>query len=113
MDIFLPKGFEAGRARQSINRAARAPHLTVEAGGKYYPVLRRWATGFAVMSDEVPVLKGIVSLFDGAQHLGQCLITGSEQAGSEQIFSIKQAAQVDYAAAVEYNHAAYTSAAHG
>lgn len=99
MDIFLPQGFEPGRTRTPMSRPARAQKLCVEAGGVYYPVLRRWATGFAAASGEVPALKGIVNLYDGATHLHQCLITGYELADGEQIFTVKRAAGVAYSMA--------------
>lgn len=98
MDLFLPEGFEPGlgRARPSLGR--RPMPLCVVAGSVHYPVLRRWSCGFAVSATDVPVLEGVVDLFNGAEYLGQCLITGSETDGDARIYRIKQAAAVDYAA---------------
>ncbi|WP_299413040.1 hypothetical protein [uncultured Sulfitobacter sp.] len=99
MDIFLPKGFEPGRARAPMSRPARTQRLCVEAGGVYYPVLRRWATGFAVAAGDAPELHGLVNLYDGATHLHECLVTGHEAAGGEMIFTVKKSSGVDYTAA--------------
>ncbi len=101
MDIFLPEGFEAGRGRAPMSRPASARKLSVEAGGVQYPVLRRWATGFAAASGVAPVLKGVVSLYDGSEYLHKCLITGHEAADGQQVYSFKRAAEVDYAAQVD------------
>ena len=101
MDIFLPKGFEPGRARRVSNSPQRVVNLCVEAGGVYYPVLRKWATGFAAVATEVPTLSGVVNLYDGAEHLHQCLITGVETADGEVIFTVKRSSGYDYAATAE------------
>jgi hypothetical protein len=102
MDVFLPKGFEAGLAKPRMRRPARASNLCVKAAGVYYPVLRRWASGFAVSAMDVPALEGVVDLYDGADHLHQCLITRCESAKGEHIFAIKRSAAVEYAAVTEH-----------
>ncbi len=96
MDIFLPKGFEPGLSRPRMGRQMRAPQLSVAVCGVIYPVLRRWATGFAVSAAEVPTLSGVVDLYDGAEHLHQCLITSCEHADDEHVFTIKRSRSVDY-----------------
>ncbi|MGJ8595289.1 hypothetical protein [Sulfitobacter sp.] len=101
MEIFLPEGFEPGLTRPPMSRPVRAAQLTVEAGGVYYPVLRHWATGFAVRAGDVPALNGVVEMYDGPQHLGQCLITGKDQANGEIVFRVKRGFSVDYAAVPE------------
>lgn len=101
MELFLPEGFEAGHGRPRATRPLRAAKLRVEAEGIRYPVLRRWATGFAVSAGEVPMLDGIVSLFDGAENLGECLIVKREKTDGEHIFTIKRASSFNYASAAE------------
>lgn len=90
MDTFLPQGFAPDRTRNRMSRPARTPQLCVEKGGVYYPVLRRWDTGFAVSAQDVPTLHGIVNLYDGAEHLHRCLITARETDQDEQIFTIQR-----------------------
>lgn len=104
MDSFLPKGFEPGRARSPMKSPQRSVHLCVEASGVYYPVLRYWSSGFAVAAEQVPALRGVVTLYDGAEMLHQCLITGSETAGSEVVFAVKKSSRYDYGAATEIDH---------
>ncbi|MEQ6201932.1 hypothetical protein ABMC88_02650 [Sulfitobacter sp. HNIBRBA2951] len=101
MDIFLPEGFEPGRARQPKKGPNRAANLCVEAAGVYYPVLRNWTTGFSVAAVDVPRLSGIVNLYDGAQHLHQCLITDTKVANDEIVFAVKRSSAFDYAATEE------------
>ena len=105
MDVFLPKGFEPGLNRASFSEPRRQAQLSVEAGGVHYPVLRRWAAGFAVSAGDVPALDGVVDLYEGAEHLGQCLIKGRETVGEERVFTVKRAATLDYAAASEIDNA--------
>ena len=101
MDVFLPKGFEPGSGKVRMSRPVRASELCVKAGSMIYPVLRRWAGGFVVSAMDVPVLEGVVDLYDGAEHLHQCLITCCEQDQGEMIFSVKQSSVMDYAVVSE------------
>lgn len=102
MDSFLPKGFQAGLTRPQMSRPKRATRLCVEAGGVYYPVLRRWATGFAVQAGDVPALSGVVALYDGAEHLHQCLITAKDEVDGEIVFTVKRGSGVDYAISADF-----------
>ena len=101
MDIFLPKGFEPRLTRPRMSRPVREAQLCAAPGGVYYPVLRRWATGFAVRAGEAPELSGVVDMYDGAEHLSQCLITGKDAANGEIVFSVKGGCGVDYAGVFE------------
>ena len=98
MDVFLPEGFEPGLRRPHMGRPARTRNLCVSAAGVIYPVLRRWASGFSVSAEDVPTLSGVVDLYDGAEHLHQCLITQCEQRDGEIFFTIKRSSGVDYRA---------------
>lgn len=101
MDVFLPQGFEAGRDRPRAHLPVRAQKLRVEAGGIHYPVLRRWHTGFAVSSADVPKLEGVVRLFNGTESLGECLIIRAEAADEEVLFTVKRATSFNYASVEE------------
>ncbi len=103
MDVFLPKGFEPGLGRAPMSVPARAKRLSVEASGIHYPVLRRWATGFAVSAQDVPELSGLTTLRDGAQVLAQGLILRCESEGDERIYTTKRVTVVDYAAQTEFS----------
>ncbi len=94
MEIFLPAGFEPNLRRAPKSSPARARKLSVEVDGAQYPVLRRWATGFATTVEGVPKLEGVVRLYDGSRYLHQCLITGCESVENQQVFTFKRAAEI-------------------
>lgn len=98
MSEFLPKevreGIEAAR-KQALRESSR---LRVQVGDAVFPILRYWDTGFALDSEDAPNLRGLVDLYDGANHLYQCLIVASEDSGYEMIYEFKRStAAVDKA----------------
>lgn len=98
MDVFLPQGFAPGRGRVWTDVPRRSAHLRVKVGDESYPVLRRWASGFAMAADQGPAVAGIVDLYDGPQHLYQCLVIRHETRDAEHVFTVKRADAVHYAA---------------
>lgn len=90
MTTFLPKDVQAGldAARRATGR--RRNRLAVEADGQRYPVLRMWEKGFAVDIATVPMLRGLVDLYDGAHHLKRCLIVAASQEAFEMQYEFKQ-----------------------
>ncbi|MGB0798750.1 MAG: hypothetical protein ACPGRD_05480 [Planktomarina sp.] len=90
MTTFLPKevteGLEAAR-KQALRKKSR---LRVQAGGQVFTVLKFWDDGFSVDLDDAPQLRGLVDLYDGANHLYQCLIVASEEEGSEMRYEFKR-----------------------
>lgn len=101
MDVFLPEGFRPGLSRSRAGQMSGTVKASVVAGGVRYPVLRRWACGFAVSDIDVPKLQGVVDIYDGPTHLGQCLIKSSRIVGEGRIYEITQAAVLNYAAVAE------------
>ena len=110
MDVFLPQGFVAGVGRGKTHGAKRASQMSVQAGGTRYPVSRRWDTGFAVSASEVPHLKGVVALYDGAEKAADCLIMNCQNLEGELVFTIKRATPFNYACATEFENMAQASA---
>ncbi|MFP4326392.1 MAG: hypothetical protein ACLFQL_00170 [Paracoccaceae bacterium] len=90
MDIHLPpeirSDLDAAR-RAALRRRSR---MRVEAAGQSFRVLRLWRGGFSVEAGSVPVLRGLVDLYDGGRHLGQCLIVASDEDGGELRFEFKR-----------------------
>lgn len=101
MDVFLPEGFRPGLSRARAGQTHRALKGSVVAGGVQYPVLRRWARGFAVSVSDAPELHGVVDIYDGPIHLGQCLIKNSRIVDDGRIYEVKQAPVLTYSAAAE------------
>ncbi|MFQ6547195.1 hypothetical protein AADZ90_004510 [Aestuariibius sp. 2305UL40-4] len=85
------EGLEAARAAA----ARRKSRLRLTAGGKTYPVLRIWETGFALDADDAPILRGFVDLFDGSRHIAQCLIVASQDEAGERQFEFKLHVRAD------------------
>lgn len=90
MSEFLPESVRAELAEAQRVAARRASRLRVSDGTLDYPVLRLWSTGFAVEAAQVPVLRGLVDLYEGSRHLGQALIVTSEEEHGERRFEFKR-----------------------
>ena len=98
MTTFLPKevrdGLEQARKRDLKKRS----RLRVAVGDDLFPVLEFRDGGFALDIDNAPKLRGLVDLYDGGQHLYQCLIVASEEDGAVMRYEFKRStAAVDKA----------------
>ena len=102
MDIVLPKDVQAGldaARKASLQKSAR---LRIEVDGAVHKVLRMWKTGFAIAQEDAPHLRGLVDLFDGANHLFQCLIVASTEEQDEMHYEFKRATAVAQTAALDF-----------
>lgn len=90
MSDFLPKEVREGLEMARKADLRRKSRLRVHVGDDVYPVLRFWDDGFALDIEDAPHLRGLVDLYDGANHLYQCLIVASEPEGSEMVFEFKR-----------------------
>jgi hypothetical protein len=90
METHLPPEVQADLDRARRAALKRRSRLRLEVGGQSYRVLRLWQGGFSVEAGEVPALRGLVDLYDGARHLGQCLIVASDEQGGELLFEFKR-----------------------
>lgn len=86
----LREGFELARKRQN----ARKSRLRVQIGSEIYPVLRFWEDGLALDADQLPHLRGLVDVYDGARHLSQCLIVASTVENGQLICNFKRSTLV-------------------
>jgi hypothetical protein len=94
MTTYVPKDVLEGLEAARIAGLKKASRLRVLAGDDYYPVLRKWKNGFAVENTATPRLRGLVDLYEGPNHLCQCLIVASEEDGSEICYEFKRATAV-------------------
>ena len=102
MEVFLSKEIQAGldaARRASLRKASR---LRIDLNGRLLPVLRLWETGFAIAEEDAPNLRGLVELYDGAEHLFQCLIVASEAQHGEMRYEFKRATAVTDHAALDF-----------
>jgi hypothetical protein len=86
----LREGFEAARKRQE----ARKTRLRVQIGSEVYPILRLWDDGMAMDAGQLPHLRGLVDIYDGARHLSQCLIVASTVENGQLICDFKRSTPV-------------------
>lgn len=102
MSEFLPKEVRAGLelARKSAQR--KKSRLRVHAGDQTFTILRYWDDGFAVDADDMPNIRGLVDVYDGARHLSQCLIMASSEDAGEMVYEFKRATAVLDRAPLDY-----------
>lgn len=99
---FLPKeirdGLEAARKRD-LRRKSR---LRVQVGEAVFPILRFWDEGFALDAALTPNLRGLVDVYDGANHIFQCLIVASTAENGELVCEFKRSTAVLDRPALDY-----------
>ena len=99
---FLPKeirdGLEAARKRD-LRRKSR---LRVQVGEAVFPILRFWDEGFALDAALTPNLRGLVDVYDGANHIFQCLIVASTAENGELVCDFKRSTAVLDRPALDY-----------
>lgn len=102
MDIMLSKEVQAGldAARRAAMR--KASRLRVQLPDRTVPVLRLEKSGFVVALEDAPNLRGLIDLYDGANHLFQCLIVAGEPQGDEMHYDFKRATPVTDRAALDF-----------
>jgi hypothetical protein len=77
-----------------ITQTKRKSRLRVQVGQAVYPVLRMWHDGLALDAALTPHLRGVVDVYDGANHIFHCLIVASTTDRGELICEFKQATAV-------------------
>lgn len=102
---FLPKEVQDGLDAARNVSLAKASRLRLSAGGRTYPVLRMWKTGFSVAAADAPHLRGFVDLYDGAVHLFQCLIVAAQEDGPEMQYEFKRATAITKGPALDFERA--------
>lgn len=106
METVFSKEIQAGLDAARLAGMRKASRLSIKLDEQTYPVLRMWKTGFAVAADDAPHLRGLVDLYDGANHLFQCLIIAGEEEAGEMQYEFKRATAVAHAAALDFEKAA-------
>ncbi|PCJ10163.1 MAG: hypothetical protein COB16_02470 [Rhodobacteraceae bacterium] len=90
MSTYLPKEVQDGLDAARLAGFRKSSRLRVRVGDEVYPVLRMWKGGFAVEEGSTPNLRGLIDLYDGANHLYQCLIVASEAEAGERRYDFKR-----------------------
>jgi hypothetical protein len=106
METVLSKEIQAGLDAARLARLRKSSRLRIDVDGSVHPVLRMWKTGFAIEAENAPHLRGLVDLYDGANHLFQCLIVAADEEAGEMQYEFKRATAVAAAAALDFERAA-------
>ncbi|MCL6284561.1 hypothetical protein M3P21_13580 [Ruegeria sp. 2012CJ41-6] len=105
MSTYMSKEIRDGLEAARIAGMKKASRLRVEAGSEYFPILGLWRTGFSVEAAATPMLRGLVDLYDGANHLYQCLIVASEEEGGEMRYEFKRSTAASDSAPLDFYRA--------
>jgi hypothetical protein len=102
MEAILSHEIQAGLDAARLQNLRKGSRLRLNVDGRTYPVLRMWKTGFAVVAQETPHLRGFADLYDGAVHLFQCLIVAGDEDGGEMHYAFKRATAVASRPALDF-----------
>lgn len=102
MSTFLPKNVQDDLDAARIAALKKTSRLRIVADGVEYKVLHRWSNGFAVDVADAPKLRGLVDLYDGGNHLLQCLIVASEEEAGQMRYEFKRATDVHDRAPLDF-----------
>ncbi|KIC41712.1 hypothetical protein RA28_20165 [Ruegeria sp. ANG-S4] len=90
MSTYVSREIRAELDAARIASLKKSSRLRVELGDNSFKILRLWRDGFAVEAAETPRLRGLVDIFDGANHLYQCLIVAAQEDGGEMQYEFKR-----------------------
>lgn len=89
MNDYLPDAVTKGLQDARKHSLARGKRLCVHDGDNVYRIHRFWQDGMALDETICDKLRGRVDIYDGARHLYQALIIGSQVTGGETLVSFK------------------------
>lgn len=99
---FLPQEIRDGLAAGQKRSRMRKSRLRVQIGDDVFPILRMWETGIALDADQVPHLRGLIDVYDGANQIFQSLIIASTVENGELICEFKRSTPVADRAALDF-----------
>lgn len=105
MSTYLPKEVQEGLDAARLAGMKKSSRLRVRVDDEVFRVLRMWKDGFSVEADVTPNLRGLVNLYDGTNHLYQCLIVGTEVEAGEMQYEFKRATAVADKPALDFYRA--------
>lgn len=101
MEAVFSKEIQAGLDMARLEGMKKSSRLRARTGDETVPVLRMWKSGFAMEANAV-TLRGFVDLYDGTNHLFQCLIVTSEEEAGERRYEFKRATAVANSPAIDF-----------
>ncbi len=102
METILSKEIQLGLDKVRLAGLKKLSRLRIKADGAQHEVLRMWKTGFALDAGQAPHLRGLVDIYDGTNHMFQCLIVASDEEAGEMRFEFKRATPVTDAAPLDF-----------
>ncbi len=90
MSTYVSKEIRAELDAARIAALKKSSRLRVEIGNNTYKILTLWKDGFSVEASATPRLRGLVDIYDGANHLYQCLIIADEEEAGEMRYEFKR-----------------------
>ena len=90
MSTFLSKDVLAGLKAAQKTDLKKKNCFHVEFNKVRYPVLLLKQGGFCLQADMAPEIRGLIDLYDGDEHLQQCLIVASKQESGVVHFEFKR-----------------------
>ena len=105
MSTFLPQDVQAGLDAARIKALHKSSRLKIKTDLESFSVLRLWHNGFSLEAGTAPGLRGLVDIYDGEQHLYECLIIASDQENGELRFEFKRNTVVTDQAPVDFYRA--------
>jgi hypothetical protein len=99
---FLPQEIRDGLDGAKKRDMRRRSRLRIQWGDAVFPVLRMWENGLALDGERTPHLRGLIDLYDGANHIFQCLIVASYTEDGEVICDFKRLTPVADRAALDF-----------
>ncbi len=102
MSEFLPKEVREGLELARKSKLKKKSRMRVQAGDQTFTILRFWDEGFALDAEDTPHLRGLVDLYNGGNHVSQCLIVASEEDSGEMVYEFKRATPANDQAPLDY-----------
>ncbi|MFN4129901.1 MAG: hypothetical protein ACK4GC_08800 [Paracoccaceae bacterium] len=99
---FLPQDIRDGLDAARKREAKRKSRLRVQVGEAVFPVLRFWHDGFVLDGNLAPHLRGLVDVYDGSNHIFQCLIVASTMENGDLVCEFKRATAVQDKAPLDF-----------
>jgi len=90
----MPKGVIGQLGPTRFTGPQQAGDFRVVAGGRSYPVVRMYASGFALSAEDAPQLRGLVELYREQEHVLMCLVVANAPEDGEIRYEFKRATPV-------------------
>ncbi len=99
---YLPRELQEQLAAAQKARKRKRSTRSVHVGEEAFAILEMTDQGFAVAVEQAPRLRGLIDIYDGAQHLYQALIVASSEEGDLMWYDFKRNTATARSAPVDF-----------